>query len=240
MLFWIVAIIAQLYLLRVVWTAVYDGRDQVNGVNASTLLVYLTISSLQTFFMPDRLVYEMEQRISTGRVANDLIRPFGFIQQMIALQIGTFAGSLPLLLVFVPLAIAIGSLRPPEPAMLAVYLVSLVLALLIGTLTWMMVGMAGFWLLNIGGLRVLISVTADFLAGALVPIWFMPDALRVVIQLLPFQAMSFLPASIFSGQASGQEVIRPLLVQAIWVVGLLFLVQFVWNRAQRKISIQGG
>jgi ABC-type uncharacterized transport system permease subunit len=104
----------------------------------------------------------------------------------------------------------------------------------------MIVGMSGFWLLNIGGLRSVISIAGDFLAGALVPLWFMPGALRFVVQLLPFQAMGFLPASIFSGQTSGRDAIQPLCVQAIWVVLLLFLANVVWKKAQRKLVIQGG
>jgi hypothetical protein len=31
-----------------------------------------------------------------------------------------------------------------------------------------------------------------------------------------------------------------LLVQALWVLLLLFIASFVWNKAQRKLVIQGG
>lgn len=240
MLFWLVSMMIQLYLLRVVWLAVYNGRDEVNGVSASTLLVYLTISTLHIFFLPNRIVYEIEERITTGKVANDLIRPFGFMQQMIAIQCGTILGSVPLMVVILPVAALVGEMHLPSPGNLAIYLVSLLLAFAVSLLLWMVVGMAGFWLLNIGGLRSLISIAGDFLAGALVPLWFMPDALRFVVQLLPFQAMSFLPASIFSGQTSGRDAIGPLMIQAFWVVALLFVASFVWKRAQRKLVIQGG
>jgi len=240
MLFWLITMMIQLYLLRVVWMAVYDGRDSVNGVPASTLLIYLTISSLHLFFLPNRIVFEIEDRISTGKVANDLIRPLGFMQQMIAIQIGSIVGSLPLLVVVIPVAAVVGQMHLPSPGNLVLYLISLFLAFTISLLLWMVVGMSGFWLLNIGGLRSVISIAGDFLAGALVPLWFMPDALRVVVQLLPFQAMGFLPASIFAGQTSGMDTVQPLMVQAIWVVLLLGIAKLVWKKAQRKLVIQGG
>lgn len=41
----------------------------------------------------------------------------------------------------------------------------------------------------------MLSISSDFLAGALVPLWFMPDALRTLLEWLPFQAVMFLPAS---------------------------------------------
>ena len=52
--------------------------------------------------------------------------------------------------------------------------------------------------------------------------------------------MAFLPASIFSGQVRGSEVIRPLAIQVVWIVLLAVIVQLVWQRAQRKLVIQGG
>ncbi|MDQ3657790.1 MAG: hypothetical protein M3457_22285, partial [Chloroflexota bacterium] len=73
-----------------------------------------------------------------------------------------------------------------------------------------------------------------------IPVWFMPDALRIVVQLLPFQAMTFLPASIFSEQVTGTAMIGPLLVQLAWIGILTLVIARVWARAQRKLVIQGG
>lgn len=237
---WLFTLMIQLYLLRVVWSAVYDGRESVEGIPAETLLVYLTISSLHRFFLPNSIAFEIEERISTGRVATDLIRPFGFMQQMIAIQTGSLAGSLPLLIVVVPIAMLVGSLRPPSPENFLVYALSLALAFIVNVLIWMLVGMLGFWMMNVSGVRAMLGVSIDFLAGALVPLWFMPDALRTVLELLPFQAVMFLPASIFAGQVTGSDVTRPLAVQLAWVVTLLFIAKAVWTRAQRKLVIQGG
>jgi ABC-type uncharacterized transport system permease subunit len=159
---------------------------------------------------------------------------------MIAIQIGRIAGSLPQLLVIVPVAAVVGKLAMPSPGTFLIYLLSLVLAFGISLFLWLLVGMAGFWLLDIGGVRSLILISRDFLAGALVPLWFMPDALRFVVELLPFQAMSFLPAAIFAGQISGRDVVKPLLVQLFWLVALAAIAGLVWSRAQRKLVIQGG
>jgi len=237
---WMVTLMIQLYLLRVVWSAVYDGRESVDGIAGDTLLVYLTISTLHRFFLPNSIAFEIEQRISSGRVANDLIRPFGFLKQMVAIQIGNVAGSALLLAVIVPLAMVVGSLRLPSVENGLVYALSLVLAYVVNVLIFMLVGLLGFWLVNIGGLRAMISISSDFLAGALVPLWFMPDELRTVVEWLPFQAVMFLPGSIFAGQVTGSDVIRSLIVQVVWIVVLAGIANVVWKRAQRKLVIQGG
>lgn len=237
---WLMILMFQLYLLRVVWTAVYDGRASVEGIPAETLLVYLTISSLHRFFLPSAIAFNIEERIITGRVASDLIRPFGFMRQMIAIQIGSLAGSVPLLVVVVPIAMLVGSLSLPSLANLSIYLLSLALAFVVNVLIWMLVGMLGFWMTNVSGVRAMMSISSDFLAGALVPLWFMPDALRTTLELLPFQAVMFLPASIFAGQVTGWDVIRPLTVQIIWIGVLLVLAKAMWIRAQGKLVVQGG
>ena len=240
MLFWLISAMLQLFLLRMVWSTIYGDRASVDGVAADTLLVYLTISALHVYVMGNGIAHEMEERISTGQVATDLVRPFGFMHQMVAQQVGFSYGMAPVLLVAVPAGMLVGSLRPPSLPMLLVYLLSFVLAYVVNTLIWMQMGLFGFWMLNFGALLALTSVISSFLSGALVPLWFMPDALRFVVQLLPFQATTFLPASIFSGQVSGSGVVLPMLVQVAWIAILLGTLSLTWRRAQRKLVIQGG
>lgn len=240
MLFWPLMLMVQLYLLRAVWSAVYAGRESVDGVSAQTLLVFLTISAIQRFFMPNAIAYTIQERVTTGRVATDLTRPFGFLKQMVAVQSGMILGFLPLLLAVVPAALLVGSLRMPTVENLPLYGISLVLAYIVNLLIWMLVGMLAFWMMSSNGVRAMLSVASDFLGGTLVPLWFLPEALRTMLELLPFQAGAFLPASIFAGQVTGMAVVRPFLVQVVWIAVLLACVRIVWSRAQRKLVIQGG
>lgn len=240
LLFWVLSLMVQLYLLRVVWAAVYAGRDTVDGVSAQTLLVFLTISAIHRLYLPNVIAYTIQERITTGRVATDLIRPFGFLKQMVAVQSGMIIGFLPLLLAIIPAALLVGSLRVPAVENLPLYLISLILAYVVNVLIWMLVGMLAFWMMSSNGIRAMLSIASDFLGGTLVPLWFMPDALRTTLELLPFQAGAFLPASIFAGQVSGMAVVRPFLVQVVWIAVLVACVRVVWSRAQRKLVVQGG
>jgi ABC-2 type transport system permease protein len=86
---WCISIIIQLYLLRVVWAGVYADRDMLVGISEKTLLVYLTISALHRFFLPNLIDFYIQERVTSGRVAHDLVRPFGFVKQMIAMQVGS-------------------------------------------------------------------------------------------------------------------------------------------------------
>jgi ABC-type uncharacterized transport system permease subunit len=80
----------------------------------------------------------------------------------------------------------------------------------------------------------------NFATGALVPLWFMPDALRVVVQLLPFQSIAFIPVSIYVGAPATGAIWSALATQLFWAVALVGVIRWVWSRAFRHTVIQGG
>lgn len=230
----------QLYVTRSIWEAVYAGRSEVDGVSAHTLLVYLTIAALGGWFMPNATAWSIQERVLSGDIALDLVRPFGFLKQVFALDVGDAWGAAPTLVVFVPAAVVVGSLDPPSLLNGVLYLVSFALGFLISSLIGMHIGLLAFWIQQVNGIRAIVGVSTGFLSGTLVPLWLMPDGVRFVFQLLPFQAMAFLPASIYSGQVSGREALEPLAIQVFWIGLLLITVRWVWKRAQDRIVIHGG
>jgi ABC-2 type transport system permease protein len=240
LVFSILILMIQLYVTRSVWEAVYAGRTEVDDISADTLLVYLTISSLGSWFLPGMAAWTIQQRVLSGDVALDLVRPFGFLRQVMAQDIGTAFSYTPSLLVLVPVALLVGSLDPPSAGHGALYLVSFGLAFLVNSLIGMHIGLLAFWMQHVNGIRAIVGVSSGFLSGALVPLWLMPDAVRLVFRLLPFQALAFLPASIYSGQVTGWDALEPLAIQLAWIGILLATVRWVWRRAQDRIVIHGG
>lgn len=236
----VLQVFLQLVLLRAVWQAVYGDRDSVDGVPIETMITYLTVVGLLNFIIYPRIASEIGRRIEEGQVAIDMVRPVGFVRQMLAMELGESAGRWILLIVVIPGLLLIGSLTPPSPIAAALFLVSLALAFTVSVLMWLLVGLSGFWLMHISGMSGLVGMTSSFLAGSMIPVWFMPGALRTAVEWLPFQSINFLPASIWVGQATGWEIGRALGVQAFWVAVMSALVAWVWNRAQRRIVIQGG
>ena len=80
----------------------------------------------------------------------------------------------------------------------------------------------------------------NFATGALVPLWFMPDLLRSVVQLLPFQAIAYVPVSIYIGAPATGAIGTALGLQLFWAVAMVFVIRVVWSRAFRHTVIQGG
>ncbi len=236
----VLQVFLQLVLVRAVWEAVYGARRSVDGIAIETMVTYLTVVGLLNFMIHPGIANEIHRRIDQGQVAVDMVRPVGFVPQMIALEMGGSVGRWLLLILVVPGVHLVGSLHFPSPGAGLAFLLSILLAFAVSTLIWLLVGLSGFWLINISGMRGMVWMIGSFLAGSLVPVWFMPGPLRVLTEWLPFQAINYLPASIYVEEATGSAMWRALGLQVFWVAALWVIADRVWRRAQRRLVIQGG
>jgi ABC-2 type transport system permease protein len=237
----LVGLLLKIYLLKVVWTAVYAGQGVVDGIELRHVISFITLANLQMWLIFPMLAWHIQERISEGQIALDLARPVPFLGQLLANQLGATAAFAPFVFVAVPLALFLGGLElPASPSAGLLYLVSMVLAYAVTTLLGMLMGLVAFWTLQTRGVQGIYDFVSQFFAGALVPLWFFPPALRQVADWLPFQAQAFIPLSLYMGQVPEGQIAGALGLQLFWVVTLFAICWLVWQRAMRRVIIQGG
>jgi ABC-2 type transport system permease protein len=230
-----------IYLLTIVWKSAYAGRSEVGGIAVEQLLVYLTIANLQTRFLNPEIDGDMHERIRQGQIAFDISRPVSYPEQVVAGAAGQMLGSLPMLLLALPVALVAGELQaPPTVGAGIAYVGSLLLAWVIAVELSLIVGLIGFWTLEITGFYTMYRLIGNFATGALIPLWFMPGLVRATVQLLPFQAMAFLPVSVYVGEPATGSTLGALGVQLLWIGLLVFAIRWTWHRAFVHTVIQGG
>lgn len=231
----------QVFLLKMVWTAIYAGRGSVSGVPLATMIAYLTITNMQLWVLWPQIGDLLQGRVREGLVALDMARPVGFLQQMLCHQFGATLAIAPFLVLIVPLAWLFGGLLPPASvSAAALYLVSLALAYFVSTLIGLLTGIIAFWTLETSAIAMIQVFVTQFFAGALVPLWLFPPALLSVVRLLPFQSEAYVPVAIYLGQLQGGAIIPALALQVFWTVALFALAWLVWSRAVRRVVVQGG
>lgn len=240
-LFSMLLIGVQIYLLTVIWRAAYGDRTEVDGISIGQLLVYLTLVNLQVWFLRPKMAEDIQERIRQGQIGFDLSRPVGYPAQLMAGAVGEMIGGLPMLLIGFPVAFIAGELRGPASIEAGFgYAAALLMAWAVAALLNLLIGLISFWTVEMNGFRMIYTLIGNFATGALVPLWFMPDALRTVVQLLPFQAIAFIPVSIYVGEPATGSLVTALLVQAAWVGILILVIRWIWSRAFRHTVIQGG
>jgi ABC-2 type transport system permease protein len=234
-------LLLQIYLMQIVWTSLYADRPVVDDVSISVMLAYVALANVQNWLYSPWIFSLIPERVRDGRIEIDLSRPLSFLGQAVASQVGRTAAMFPFALVALPFAIvAAGAHGPASPASAAAYGVSLVLAYGVATLVSVLVGLTAFWRREVDGLFLVYRIASQFLAGAVVPLWFMPGALRIVAEILPFQAITFTPTAIYLGRINGTAAAEAMFVQAGWVVVLWLAAHVVWRRAVRRVVVHGG
>lgn len=241
MVLWIIRNMLMLFMLRMVWTAVYGDREIMNGVTLNAMILYVTVAMLLQYFIEPVAMHEMNERIGRGTVAGDLIRPVGLIPQLVAYDFGFVIGRIPLIIIMLPIAALVGSLQLPLTWSAGFgFTISVMLAYVLSLLIWLPVGMIGFWTLDTSGITFLMFSVISFVSGQMVPLWFLPGFLRTALEWLPFQGMAFAPLSIYVGQTTGSDIWRMIAVQVVWIAILGIAASRLWQRAQRVVTIQGG
>ncbi|MER7046520.1 ABC transporter permease [Streptomyces jumonjinensis] len=237
-----VIVILNIFILSRLWTTLFEGRDTVAGMTLHTFLLYITVVNLQSWVFTDLTVNEYTyQRVRTGEVVFDLMRPIGFVPQMLAHMAGSHLFMVLSVVVALPVVLVVGTLgAPASPAALALYAPSLVFGYVISVLLAVLTSMVAFWTVETSGFTMLYRLINQFFAGTMLPVSLFPEPLRILAGLLPFQSTGYIPATIYVGRTEGDAALRALAVQGLWILILALATTAVWHRARRRVAVQGG
>jgi ABC-2 type transport system permease protein len=236
-----IATLLWILLLTRVWTAAYQGRATVAGFTVETTVVYLTLANLQATVINSPLSYIIAGRVRTGEVVFDVSRPLGYPGQMLALGAGQSLTQIAVMILVLPVAGLLGGLSAPAGLSAGLlYPVALVLGWLLNALLALLIGLSAFWTVDNNGLATLFRFIAAFLAGASVPLTFLPGPLRALAEALPFRFIVYEPAAIYIGQVHGRPVFEGFAIALVWATGLAALAGLVWRRAYRRLVVHGG
>jgi ABC-2 type transport system permease protein len=190
------------------------------------------------FSLPD-----LAERIRTGDVVTDLLRPIDPVWQLLAADLGRAAYAA-LTRFVVPLvvgALAFQLYAPRRVVTYALFVCSVLLATIVCFGCRFLVNAAAYWLLDARGPNTLWTLTSGILGGLYVPVWFFPDALAAgLIVATPFPSVLQIPLDVLVEHGSTALRLELLGVQAGWAVGILALCRWVQARGERKLVVQGG
>jgi ABC-2 type transport system permease protein len=186
---------------------------------------------------------EFAERIRTGDVITDLLRPLDPVWQLLAADLGR-AGYAVLTRFMAPVvvgALAFDLYAPRRPVTYALFACSMLLATIVCFACRYLVNAAAYWLLDVRGPQTAWTLTSGIFGGLYFPVWFFPHAMAIgLIVATPFPSVIEIPLDILVERGSSMVQLGLLGVQAGWVVALLVLCRWVQRRGERKLVIQGG
>ena len=224
-----------------IWRALI-GSGEVDGITLSDMITYAILNTVMALALMDRGLAELDQRIRSGDIAVDLIKPFNYPLTLVADGLGRslFSALFSVLPTLVIAALFFGFQAPASIENAVVFAVAFVIALAISFSLTCLVGMLGFYFLATFHFQWAIGALRSLFAGTMVPLWFYPDGLRALAEALPFQFLAFFPAAAWMGELSRRDLALNLGLGSFWSAALLGLCWWLWSRIVRRLVVQGG
>jgi ABC-2 type transport system permease protein len=224
------------------WQAVYASTATIGGLTLDQTLNYILLAQLfgEAAYVTN-VIWDIGAGLREGQIAAALLRPLDYQAAMYVQNLAQLAINLILKL---PLAVFIwivyGLDLPADPLVWLAFAVSLLLGHAVMFCFDWIIGCAAFYSTEIWGMSVVRFSVAMFFSGSLIPLTMMPDWLQTIATILPFSQAVFLPVSLLSGITPVSDMPRIWLMQIAMLIGLLFLSRFIFRRALRVITVQGG
>ncbi len=235
-------IVTQIFL----WTAVFASAGSVSiaGYSLEDIIAYYLLTMLTRAFssMPG-LASGIARQVRDGEIKKFLIQP---IDLMSYLLLSRIAHKLVYYLVAAgPFALVYYICRSyfpgwPAPEVFAAFLLSLVLAFMLGFFLEASMGMIAFWFLEVTSLLFVYMLFTFFFSGHMFPLDMLPDFWKGVVDFLPFKFLAYFPAAVFLGKIEGDALVQGLMIQAGWVLFFIVSCRYLMRAGFNRYSGFGG
>ena len=188
---------------------------------------------------------EIFDSISNGNIAYEMCRPtdiytLWFIKNLAVRVSRVVLRCAPILLVaaFLPKPYNIALPVSIEAGLM--FIISLILGTLVVVAFFMLIYISAFYTISSLGVRTISAEIVLFFSGAVIPLPFFPEKLRVISKLLPFASIQNTPFQIYNGFIKGQDIYESVVIQLIWLIILLIIGKLWIKNALKRVIVQGG
>ena len=185
------------------------------------------------------------QMITDGQIAYELCRPMDLYQMWFCRSMANRLSKavlrcMPILIFAVLLPKPYGIILPAGISAAIWFLITMVLSLLVVVAFEMLIYITTFFTISPAGIRMVSISLVEFFAGAVIPLPFLPDGIRQVVELLPFASMQNVPLRVYSGDIAGGEILYRAGLQLFWAAALICLGKMLTRTALKRVVVQGG
>lgn len=214
------------------------------GMEALSSYIWLQQAFL-TLFALWNWEYDILESVKTGAVSYELLRPTDIYGMWMARSVANRLARaslrmVPVILVALLIPAPYGLRLRVSPAVFGLFLLSIVLMVLVVCAYSLLVCALTFYLTDPNGIMVVSVAAADLLGGAIVPLPFLPEGLRVFAQLTPFGSMQNVPLRIFSGDIPLPDIPAMIGMQVFWIAALTLTGYLLTKNGLRRAVILGG
>ena len=230
----------RVYLLRMVWTALYAHNAAPAELSRHAIITYSAVALLMGIVMDIDQTRALHDKLHDGSIATDFLKPIIVPLYFFADGTGEVLFHAVLLVPATLIALLIFHIIVPPPAVLAAFALSFALGYLVGFFLNFMLNCMAFWTLEISAMQLIVTWLTDFFGGELIPLILFPAVLQKFVYALPFAAMFSTPLLIYVGVIPPSRYLAVMGLQVFWILVLAGLSTLMWRAGARRIVVQGG
>lgn len=234
------------FVFIMVYMAFYESNVASVPMDLNQLITYIWLG--QAFYALTYIYHkdsEIINMIINGNLAYELCRPgnlyFKWLFKIYGSKLASAAlKSLPIIIIGFILPSPYNITLPNSTYALIGFISTLILGSVLITAFVTLIHVLVLYTLDSKGILTFFRVFAEFFAGSLVPIPFLPKVVQIISKYLPFQYISDIPYRIYVGNVVESTIIPTLIIQVIWIIIIILLGLYLSNKALKRVIVQGG
>jgi ABC-2 type transport system permease protein len=236
----IASLAVRVYLLRVVWVALYAHNAAPHGVPLHAIITYSAVALLMGLVLDIDQTKLLHDKLHDGSIVVDMMKPISVPLYLFADGTGEVVFHAALIVPSLILALLIVHIDVPSASVLGAFALSFFLGYFVGFFLNFMLNCIAFWTLEITAVQLIVTWITDLLGGGIVPLLFFPAAIQQAVFALPFAAMFSTPLLIYVGEIPPERYLQVMGLQVLWIVILGGIATLMWRAGARRVVVQGG
>jgi ABC-2 type transport system permease protein len=212
------------------------------GFTFAQMVAYTVIAQLVSRLVRTGFEYEINEDIKGGGLDRYLVKPMNYFGFRLSAFLGDKSVQSVFMAVLLAAAIALLALIlgfPVDgPAILA-FALSLPVAFALNFLIFWCVGMAGFWLTDIGFLFEAVRIVIISASGGIFPLEVAGERAAAFLRLLPFRFTIQFPTELLAGRVPAAALLPSFALAAFWIAVLVGLSRLLWGAGIRRFAAVG-
>ncbi len=236
----IASVLVRVYLLRMVWVALYAHNAAPRELPLHAILTYSTVALLMGLVMDIDQTRALHERLHDGSIATDFMKPISVPLYYFADGTGEVLFHAILIVPSLALALLVVHIDLPSFLTFATFGLSFLIGYLIGFCINFILNCTAFWTLEISAVQMIVTWLTGLLGGELVPLVLFPAFLQPFVYASPFAAMFSTPLLIYVGVIGPERYLAAIGTQLVWLAILGGISTLIWRAGAKRIVVQGG
>ena len=250
---WIAISFIQIFFVLFLYQAIYRNSPEgmnavINGFTFYDMVLYMITSFFFSFVMGSGdTSYDIWTDIKEGTIANTLTKPVSYRLRHLFTYLGVLVFDyaviiIPFLTIVYAIFISLGFLHVTIGRFIINVLFFILFSILAGFINNAVsyfVGMLVFYTDHLFGLNMARNALQGFLGGQMVPLAYM-GKLGVAFSFTPFAFMNSIPVLTIMGKIDIGNILLYIGIALLWILLIELVNHFIFSRALKKITVQGG